>query len=245
MRRVFLLLAAVFTSLWVGGGIAWSAETTAETAQSVMDRAHHGRATWTKFPGFTSELKVASAGKAAAGTLQVSADGKLEINLGESKSLEWVERSLNSLIGHRLADDQGATNLEFADEDTAHPLGRLLKSKDGGDKSLWRVQGDVLTEVHRFHGDNHMVISVGEVARTPEGKHLPKSYSVTTWNKAGEIVSTRQVLQEWKRVDGVDLPVRMFAAINKNDGTRVVEELTFANHQLLQAAAAKNEAAKN
>ncbi|WP_254510490.1 DUF3386 family protein [Anatilimnocola floriformis] len=206
-----------------------------ESAQSAMDKAHHGRATWEKFPGFTAELKVASAGKAAAGTLKVSADGKLEIKLGDTKGLEWVERSLNSLIGHRLADDQGATNLEYADEDTSHPLGRLMKSKDANEKSLWRVEGDVLTEVHRFHGDNHMVISVGEVARTPEGKHLPKSYSVTTWNKAGEIVSTRQVLQDWKRIDGVDLPVRVLAAINKDDGTRVVEEISFANHQLLKA----------
>jgi N-acetylneuraminic acid mutarotase len=96
------------------------------------------------------------------------------------------------------------------------------------------VQGDVLTEVHRFHGENHMVISVGEVARTLEGKHLPKSFSVTTWDKAGAIVTARQVLQEWKRVDGVDLPVRILAAINKNDGSRTVEEITFANHQLLK-----------
>lgn len=227
--RILQVLGLVAASFATSLGFA------AESAQSVMDKAHHGRATWVKFPGFTSDLKVASAGKAAMGTLKVSPDGKLEIRLGDTKGLEWVERSLNSLIGHRLADDQGATNLEFADEDTSHPLGRLLKSKDGSDKSLWRVQGDVLTEVHRFHGDDHMVISVGEVARTPEGKHLPKSYSVTTWNKAGEIVTTRQVLQEWKRVDGVDLPVRMLAAINKNDGSRVVEEIAFSNHQLLKS----------
>jgi N-acetylneuraminic acid mutarotase len=209
----------------------------ADSAQSVMDKAHHGRATWQKpFPGFTANLTAASAGRAATGTFKVGADGKLEIKLAEPQGLEWVERSLNSLIGHRLADDQGAENVEFADDDTKHPLGRLLKSKDADEKSLWRVQGDVLTEVHRFHGENHMVISVGEVARTPEGKHLPKSFSVTTWNdKSGAIVSTRQVLQEWKRIDGVDLPVKIIAATNKNDGSRVVEEITFAKHQLLKA----------
>jgi hypothetical protein len=234
MCRPFLLFATISACLMASSS-AWSAESKETSAQSVMDKAHHGRATWQKFPGFTADLKVASAGRAAPGTLKVSPDGKLEISLGDTKGLEWVERSLNSLIGHRLADDQGPTNLEFADEDASHPLGRLLKSKDGSDKSLWRVQGDVLTEVHRFHGDNHLVISVGEVARTPEGKHLPKSYSVTTWNKAGEIVTTRQVLQEWKRVDGVDLPVRMLAAINKNDGSRVVEEIAFSNHQLLKS----------
>lgn len=209
----------------------------AETAQSVMDRAHHGRATWQKFPGFKAEIAAASPNRASSGTLTVDAGGKIELKLADPQGLEWVERSLNSIIGHRLADDQGATNLEFADEDTKHPMGRLLKSKDGSEKSLWRVQGDVLTEVHRFHGDNHMVISVGEVARTPDGKHLPKSYSVTTWNKEGAIVSTRQVQQEWKRVDGVDLPVRIVAAINKNDGSRSVEEYNLAKHQLLTSAA--------
>ncbi len=209
----------------------------AESAQNAMDKAHHGRATWQKpFPGFTAELTAAAAGRATSGTFKVGGDGKIEIKLAEPQGLEWVERSLNSVIGHRLADDQGAENVEFADEDTKHPLGRLLKSKDPSEKSLWRVQGDVLTEVHRFHGDNHMVISVGEVARTTEGKHLPKSFSVTTWNeKSGAIVSTRQVLQDWKRVDGVDLPVRIIAATNKSDGSRVVEEITFAKHELLKA----------
>jgi N-acetylneuraminic acid mutarotase len=214
-----------------------SAAKAAESAQTVMDKAHHGRATWQKpFPGFTADLTAASAGRAASGTFKVGGDGKLEIKLAEPQGLDWVDRSLNSVIGHRLADDQGAENVEFADEDTKHPMGRLLKSKDASEKSLWRVQGDVLTEVHRFHGENHMVISVGEVARTPEGKHLPKSFSVTTWNeKSGAIVSTRQVLQEWKRVDGVDLPVKIIAATNKNNGSRLVEEIKFAKHQLLKS----------
>jgi hypothetical protein len=208
----------------------------ADTAQALMDKAHHGRATWHNFPGFSAEITAASAGESAQGMLLVSAEGKLEIKLRDGAKLAWVERSLNSLIGHRLADDQGATNVAFADEDTKHPMGRLLKSNDASDKSLWRVQGDVLTEVHRFHGDNHMVISIGEVSRTPEGKHLPRSYSVTTWDKAGAIVSTRQVLQEWKRIDGIDLPTRIVAAINKNDGTRTVEEISFTAHKRLTGA---------
>lgn len=208
----------------------------AETAQQVMDRAHHGRATWQKFPGFTAAVHVASAGHASDGTLKVTADGKIELKLQQPAGLEWAERSLNSIIGHRLSDDQGATNVEFGDEDTQHPFGRLLKSKDASEKSLWRVSGDVLTEVHRFHGDNHMVISIGEVARTPEGKHLPRSFSVTTWNtKTNAIVTARQVQQEWKRIDGVDLPVRILAAINKNDGSRVVEEISLMEHKLLAA----------
>lgn len=236
MSRSFLsslsLAAVLFAASFAQHAIA------AETAQSVMDRAHHGRATWQKFPGFKAEIAAASPNRASSGTLTVGADGKIELKLAEPQGLEWVERSLSSIIGHRLADDQGATNLEFADEDTKHPMGRLLKSKDASEKSLWRVQGDVLTEVHRFHGENHMVISVGEVARTPEGKHLPKSYSVTTWNKDGAIVSTRQVQQEWKRIAGVDLPVRVVAAINKNDGSRSVEEVTLAKHELLTSTAA-------
>lgn len=230
LNCVLLLLAL----LWLPDfALSQSAAADAvDPAQAAMDKAHHGRATWTKFPGFSADIAAASAGHATSGTLNVTADGKIELKLADSKGMEWVQRSLNSIIGHRLADDQGATNVAFADEDTKHPFGRLLKSKDPSEKSLWRVRGDVLTEVHRFHGDNHMVISVGEVARTPEGTHLPKSYSVTTWDKAGAIVTARQVQQEWKRVSGVDLPVRILAAINKNDGTRTVEEITFTNHKL-------------
>ncbi|QDU31442.1 N-acetylneuraminate epimerase [Anatilimnocola aggregata] len=217
--------------------LAWSVlpiADAAESAQALMDRAHHGRATWQKFPGFTADVTVSSAGHASTGTLAVSADGKIDLQLKSPAGLDWAQRSLNSIIGHRLADDQGATNVEFADEDTQHPFGRLLKSQDASEKSLWRVHGDVLTEVHRFHGDNHMVISVGDVARTAEGKHLPRSFSVTTWNtKTNAIVTARQVQQEWQRIQGVDLPVRILAAINKNDGSRTVEEITFSNHRLL------------
>jgi hypothetical protein len=207
-----------------------------ESAQQVMDRAHHGRATWQKFPGFSANVQVASAGHASSGKLTVTADGKIDLKLDQPAGLEWAERSLNSIIGHRLAEDQGATNVQFADEDKQHPFGRLLKSKDATEKSLWRVSGDVLTEVHRFHGDNHMVISIGEVSRTPEGKHLPRSFSVTTWNvKSNAIVTARQVQQEWKRIEGIDLPVRILAAINKNDGSRVVEEIVLQDHKVLSA----------
>ncbi|WP_425616425.1 DUF3386 family protein [Anatilimnocola sp. NA78] len=206
----------------------------ADPAQDMMDRAHHGRATWTKFPGFTADVVVSSAGHASTGTLSVTADGKTELKLQQPDGLDWAQRSLSSIIGHRLSTDDGATNIEFADQDTKHPFGRLMKSKDASDHSQWRVKDDVLTEVHRFHGDNHLVISIGEVSRTPEGKHLPRSFSVTTWNtKTNAIVTARQVQQEWKRIQGIDLPVRILAAINKNDGSRTVEEITFSNHKLL------------
>src|SRR5688572_20945081 len=127
ISRLTLLLAG-------GAWLLASVGTAAETAQQVMDRAHHGRATWQKFPGFTANIAAASANEAASGTLHVSADGKLEIKLQEGAKLAWVDRSLQSLIGHRLADDQGATNVAFADEDTKHPMGRLLKSNDASDK---------------------------------------------------------------------------------------------------------------
>src|SRR5688500_14429970 len=172
-----------------------------ETADEYMARAHAGRAVWKNFPGFTADITAATAGRATKGTLKVGADGDVSIELADNEGMEWVTRTLESIVSHRLADDGAITNLEFADDDRHHPLCRLLKSQSATDKNLWRVKGDVLTEVQRFLPKTRFIISVTDVSRTKEGKHLPRSYNVTTWNlETGAIESARQVFNEWTRI---------------------------------------------
>lgn len=203
----------------------------AETADELMKRAHEGRVSWRDFRGFQADVTASTDGKTAKGKLTVESDGTIRLDLRNAEGMEWVEKSLDSVIGHRVADGAAVQNVEFADEDTHHPLGRLIKSRNPNEKSLWRVQGDVMTEVHRFPGQTHMVISVGEVYRTDDNLHLPRSFVTSTWNtETKQLISSRQVHNEWKRVDQWDLPTRITAMTNKNDGTRRVEQIVLSNH---------------
>src|SRR5688572_19635665 len=135
------------------------------TAQRLMQQAHDGRAVWLAFPGFTAEVAAISGGQSAKGTLRVTAVGAIELKLEPASGSEWVERTLSSVISRRLPGGAAETNVEFADSEAEHPLGRLIRSNEPAEKSLWRVKGDVLTEVHRLSDKSRMIISIGEVMR--------------------------------------------------------------------------------
>jgi len=211
----------------------------AETAESLMKQAHDGRAIWSKFPGFTADISAGSDKQAAKGTLKVSATGDVILAFPNEAKTDWAGKTLKSVVGHRLSEDGAIANVDFADDVADHPLGRLLKSKDASEHSLWRVKGDLMTEVHRAMGKTRFIISVVDVARTKEGKHLPRNFTVTTWDAAnGAIVSTRQVYNEWTRVGDIDLPTRLLAINSKSDGTRTVEDLVLTNHKLGNPATA-------
>ena len=60
--------------------------------------------------------------------------------------------------------------LNFADRDTAHPLGRLLIFEGGKFASSYRVKDDQLLVVNRHLGKLNMTIMVLDNKRTAEGK---------------------------------------------------------------------------
>lgn len=223
----------VAMALWLTQAVA--AE---PTAAQLMQAGHDGRAAWHGFPGFEAKLTAATNGRSASGHVTVAADGKLKLDLSNSEGFEWITRTLDSLVGHRLADSDASLNVEFADDDATHPMGRLIRSKDPAEKSLWRVRGDVMTEVHRFTEKTHFVISVSDVLRTPDGRHLPQDFTVTTWDKAtGDLISSRQVHTEWKFVDGVAVPSLWWAAINTGKETRTTQRLELSEPRLLARSA--------
>lgn len=230
----------VTLSLWMSV-FARGGETTPATAQQMMKQAHDGRAVWVEFPGFSARVRCRADGVAVDGRVVVGRDGKVTLSLSkEDEQFAWVQRTLDSVIGHRLSSEDAIQNVEFADAQTEHPQGRLIRSLDAKDHSLWRAKEDVLTEVHRFGEKFRFIISVTEVSRTPEGTHLPRSYVVTTWETPSErIQSVRQIQQEWTRVGRFDLPVKHLAITNKSDGSRVSQQIEFLDHQISTATAAK------
>ncbi len=238
--RRLVAVAVCAASLGIAQANLSAGEKTELTAAGHLRAAHEGRAVWQNFPGFEATFVANQNGKTIQGTLVADSLGAVEIKVPEGTDTAWVQRALDSLIGHRLSDSDVATNVEFADENAGHPFGRLIRSKDPNEHSLWRVKGDVLTEVHRINDKTHFVISVADVARTPEGKHLPQNFSVETWNRAdGRLIKSRQVHTEWSRIGGYDLPVAWWAVVNVDGEGRTVEELVITGHRLLQKTAQK------
>jgi len=208
---------------------------TAATAEELMAVAHHGRGEWTQFPGFEANIVATSDGSQVAGKLIVTRDGKISVETTDGNTPDWLQRTLNSVIGHRLTSHDAITGVAFADDQIHHPHGRLLKSTTEGDPTLWRVQGDVLTEVQRFSENSRFTISVGDVWRNAEGKHLPQNYQVTTWElPSNQIKSVRQIHNEWTRVEGIDLPTLHLAVTSHSGKPTTSQQIRLTGHKLLR-----------
>jgi hypothetical protein len=207
-------------------------------AAALMTGEFAARGTWENFPGLTAHLVVTADGQRAETSLQVDADGTVHVQTPAGEQFQWLERALDSLVGHRLTHSEPITNVQFADDQVHHPHGRLIRSIDPQDTSLWRVQGDALTEVQRIGEKTRFIISVADVFRNAENKHLPQNFIVTTWeNATGQIKSVRQVHNEWTRVGAFDLPVRHLAITNRPDGSSVAHQIEFSEYKLSHSTA--------
>jgi Protein of unknown function (DUF3386) len=203
-------------------------------AEKLIKDAHVARASWetASFPGFSCKLVAVLDGKEAVGKLTVAADGKLQIDLPVGPVREWAVPQLESLVSHRFAGDRGRYDVAFADAETKHPMGRLIQFS--GTKNFYRIQGNVITEVHRKSGDGTFTISVTDVVRNTEGKYLPRSFNVSYWDGAGNLVRNEDYLEEYTRVGKLDVPTRRLQ-IRTAKGERVVGELRMSDHQLTNA----------
>lgn len=210
------------------------------SASEMMVRAHDARAVWKDFPGFTAEIVVSEDGSSAAGRLTITGDGEVKLDFEKSSESEmsfaWAERKLESLAAHRRPADEREYDVSFADDATGHPLGRLIKFNEDRLHSLYRIQGDVIREVHRTMGETRFSISVVEIARNPAGKYLPAVYTVSYWDaKTGDLKRTDVTRDTWTRVGDFDLPARLLNVGTANDGKRTVRQIELRNHRLLTA----------
>jgi hypothetical protein len=204
------------------------------TAEQMMIRAHQNRASWDGMVGFSADVLVSNNGEQVEGTVTIRTDGEIDLILPEDFSSDWVHTKLASLVQHRQAPRENF-DVSFADEVKNHPLGRLIKfNDDPAMGSHYRIDGDVITEVHRNMGKTRFTISVTDVTRNAQGKYLPKSYSLSFWNaESDELVSTMNVHDDWITVEGRDLPARLLSIESDNQGGRDVREIRFRNHRLL------------
>lgn len=210
------------------------------TAKEIIVLAHEARAVWHGLPGFAVEVSISTSDSNVDGRLTVTADGELKLDVPDTPATQWAKQRLQSLVDHRLPGRAREYDVSFADQVVTHPLGRLIKFNGDRMQSVYRIQDDIITEVHRSTGESRFTISVTEVDRNSEEKVLPKSYSVSWWDvETGNLKSSDTITNEWVRVGQFDLPARLLVVRTEDDGQRDVLEVAFRNHQILDAVPAK------
>ncbi len=201
------------------------------SAADVLAKARDGRAVWNNFTGFEADLRIFAEGREQSGKITATADGQVTLAGLELKDEKAILGTLRSLVAHRLpgsSDDRGT----FADDDTQHPLGRLIKlDYDSAMASAYRIKDGVIREVNRQTDGGRFTISVFEVSRNAEGKYLPAYYAVNFWNQDGSLRSSSTVHETWARVGAFDLPATHNAVFAGKGEHRNVS-MTFSNYQL-------------
>ena len=154
----------------------------------------------------------------------------------DGPALEWAAEQLESTAMHRTATVRDRYEVSFADDVADHPLGRLIKFHGGPTHTFYRVRDDVITEVHRTTGQRKFTITVTDVARTAEGKTLPRHFNVSYFSAASGALDANEDFQEdWIRVGRFDLPQRRLLIKTDREG-RQVRELLLSEHKLMPAA---------
>lgn len=230
------LLAPRLFSTAVLCGVALPASAFAEerSAEQWMVVAHEARATWDEFPGLHADLMVSIDGQRIAGEMSVTAEGQTSIVMDQSPIPDWVQRRVESLVRHRMPPPaERQFDVQFADQDARHPLGRLIRFNHDPWQSVYRIDKDVITEVHRTMGESRFTITTLQNHHNSEGKQLPHVYTVSWWDAAsGNLRSCEVVTNEWIRIGRWDLPARLLVIHTAEDGKREVREVIFRNHRL-------------
>jgi len=207
-------------------------------AVKLFEEAIAERAKWSKFPGFTAQLSAEVDGRPMAAKVTVSATGEVELDAGDEPVAEWVKDQLASITMHRAASGESNDEkpvLRFADDETEHPLGRLLEFDGGQFASSYRVRDKQILVVNRNFGKQDMTITVLENQPNAEGKFLPRAYSVQYWDAdTGRLAKVESVQDRWTRVGDFDLP-RSHTSSTATAGGLAVKAFSLHNHVLLKA----------
>lgn len=217
---------------------AWPLEETGADPKAValFQEAMAARASWSDFPGFKADGKASVDGRTWQGAVTVTAKGDVEFDkLDDDPAADWVKEQLQSIALHRIARTEGRPPvLRFADDETNHPLGRLLIFEGGSFASSYRVKDRQLMTVNRAMGKINFTITIIDNDLNAEKKFLPRSYTVHYWNaKTGELQRCETIQNRWTRVGSWDLPSQLTVATSSATG-QSVKSVTLSRHQLLK-----------
>ena len=181
-------------------------------AVATFERAIASRAKWTDFKGFTAQAAAYVDGRRSEGMIAVKADGDISFDdskIEDTAAREWIRDQLHSIVIHRVPSSgiQSKPLLNFADQDTAHPFGRLLTFHGGRFASTYRIRDDEITVVNRSLGKENMSLQMLETERNAEQQILPRAYQVQYRDAAtGAITRVESFQTRWHRIGKFDLP---------------------------------------
>lgn len=207
------------------------------SAPDLLQRMLDARAVWHRFPGFTADLVIRMESASVQTRLHVNAKGELSFEVDDPTMTKWAKGWLKMIVRHRMPKEESTSNAVYIDDDIAHPLGRAIRMQGDSQESVYRIDGDIRREVDRRRGNVRFNISMLEAIRNPEGKTLPSWYQVSFWDAdTGEIKHDSLIHEQFVRVDGFDLPVKL-TQIEVRRGVSEVRVLEFSNHQLAGSSA--------
>lgn len=203
-----------------------------QSADDALALARENRAVWDDFPGFSAAIRVSIDDAEVVGRATISPYGEVDLEIEEGPARDWVERTLVSLVTHRMPSETIGEGGDFLDLEERHPLGRKVGLFGDSMGSVYRLQDDVVTEVNRKDRGGRFRISVLDVYRNEEGKYLPHAYTATFWDtESGVIRSTTSTLNTWRRVGPFDLPLNHLEVTATSDGS-VARQIEFSDHAL-------------
>jgi hypothetical protein len=209
-------------------------------AEAMMHKAHVARSSWgADFPGFQAKLEVSIDGDRVEGTVALSKSGEVTLKLPDGPAQKWAREQFESIAMHRTAEVRDKYDVSFADDVRHHPLGRLIRFHGGSTHSIYRIQDDVITEVHRTMDKMRFTISVTDVIRNDQGQTLPRHFNVSYWDAAtGQLQSNNDFTDAWVHLGKFDLPKSRLLVKTSKDG-RQVFEFRLSDHELTGAQTSK------
>lgn len=177
-------------------------------ATRLLAEARAARLTWTNFPGFRAQVTVNMNGAKSTGSVVVAPTGQVEVSGLPEAAQKWVRRTLGSAVSHRLAAPSAEdTPCVFADSDTQHPLGRLVRVLNDELHSHYRIKDRQITLVQRDQAGSRFTITVLANQWNDSGKYLPSAFLVHWWDgQTGALIRSEGHTQTWQRVGTFDLP---------------------------------------
>jgi hypothetical protein len=187
----------------------------------------------TNFGGYSADVIYNDNGKIYTGTIDYTPKVamKIEIKGLEMPESKKLEGEITSLISHRRAGDfsksDGKYPITFGADDQ-NPIGRMVCLNDEL-KSCYRVKNKQVVQVNRTMGGEFFTINILETTPTPEGKYLPRQFSVTYFDEKTKAMKRTQFFSDtFENMNGVFMP-KSRRIITCESGETKVRIMEFAN----------------
>ena len=139
------------------------------------------------------------------------------------------------MVQHRMPDGQIIDGkVTYAEQNSHHPLGRLIQLGDKDRHSAYRLRDGVIREVNRDAGPLRFTISVLEIEWNHDHKYLPRSFVMNYFDaKTGALSSAHAYRNDWQRVGDFDLPKLILEIATRANGKVTTHQLEITHAKLL------------